>query len=60
VRSRENATKHGQRTAARIAARREIADLMRLVRADGHRPDDPIEQPAPLNVWAAWIKEELG
>jgi hypothetical protein len=32
---------------------------MRLVRADGRRADDPIEQPAPLDLWVAQIDAEL-
>lgn len=58
--------KHGERTAERIAARRELADFMRLVREDDRLLRDEARREAaalagvdPADVWLGRIAGEL-
>lgn len=59
ARSRMNATTHGDRTADRRQARREIAALLREVRADERDAGMAVDAVTPVRVWLDRIRFEM-
>lgn len=59
TRSRLNATKHGERSAERIAVRREINAALRGLRKYEHQPVGRMEDIGDARMWLARIAEEV-